>query len=107
VKVHNIRKTVFGTAHYQLNHATIRLGIKRFQSVTWFGICSYSKYKALKLKAKVLCPACASEMSRSAYVGKRHIVKDLGDPDYVPVFVDDEFDLGEPNYIDLGGGSFG
>jgi hypothetical protein len=107
VKVLGSRKTVFGTAHYQLNHATIRVGIKRFQSVTWFGICSYSKFKSVKLKAKVLCPVCSSEMSRSAYVGKRHIVKDLGNPDYQPVFVDDEFSLGEPNYVDLGGGSFG
>ncbi len=27
--------------------------------------------------------------------------KDIGDVDYVPLFVDDEFDLGEPNFIDL------
>lgn len=107
VKVHDIRKTVFGTAHYELNHATIRIGIKRFASVTWFGVCSYSKFKSVKLKAEVLCPACRSEMVRSVYVGKRHIVKDLGDPDYLPVFVDGEFgENGEPNYIDVVGGRF-
>jgi len=54
VKVHAVRKTILGTAHYELNHATIRIGIKRFQSVTWFGICSYSKLKSVKLQAKVL-----------------------------------------------------
>jgi hypothetical protein len=102
VKVHDVRKTVFGTAHYELNHATIRIGIKRFQSVTWFGVCSYSKFKSVKLKAEVKCPACSSEMVRSVYVGNRHIVKDLGDPDYLPVFVDDE-----SNYVEVGGGKFG
>ena len=106
VKVHDIRKTVFGTAHYQLNHAAIRVGIRRFQSVTWFGVCSYRKYKSAKLKAVTLCAVCGGEMSRCGHVGRRHIVKDLGHADYVPVFVDDEFDVsGAPNYVDLGGGS--
>ena len=50
VKVHESRKTVFGTAHYQLNHATIRVGIKRFQSVTWFGSVAYRKFKSAKVK---------------------------------------------------------
>jgi hypothetical protein len=35
VKVHGKRETVFGTAYYQLNHATIRYGIRRFHVVTW------------------------------------------------------------------------
>jgi hypothetical protein len=38
-------------------------------------------------------------------VGSRRIVKDVGHADYVPLFVDDEFDEnGEPNYIDVDGG---
>ena len=104
VKVHEVRKTVIGTAHYQLNHATIRIGIRRFQSVTWFGSCACSKFKAVKSKAEVSCPACGSEMVRSVYVGKHHIVKDVGDLVYVPLFLDDEFDGGQPNYIELVGG---
>jgi hypothetical protein len=99
VKVHDIRKTVIGTAYYQLNHATIRIGIKRFQSVTWFGSCAYRMFKAVKVKAEVLCPVCSSEMVRSVYVGKHHIVKDVGDLAYVPLFLDDE-----SNYIELVGG---
>jgi len=102
VKVFDERKTVFGTAHYQLNHATIRIGIRRFHVVTWHGICSYRKFKSEKVMVEVSCPACSSEMVRSVYVGKRHIVKDVGDAGYVPLFVDDEFDEnGEPNYIDV------
>jgi hypothetical protein len=45
-------------------------------------------------------------MVKSLYVGKRHIVKDIGSPEYVPLFVDDEFDVfGEPNYVDFAGRS--
>jgi hypothetical protein len=106
VRVLGERKTVVGTAWYQLNHATIRVGVKRFQSVTWFGVCSYRKFKSEKVEVEVLCPACSSEMVRSVHVGKRHIVKDVGSVDYVPLFVDDEFDCGEPNYIDVVGGRF-
>jgi hypothetical protein len=41
-------------------------------------------------------------------MGKRHIAKDVGDADYVPLFVDDEFDVsGEPNYVEVVGGRFG
>ena len=102
VKVHDKRKTVFGTAHYQLNHATIKYGIKRFHVVTWFGSVSYRMFKGVKLKSEKVCPVCQEEMHKCAYVGKQHIVKDVGDPDYVPLFADDEFnDVGEPNYIEI------
>jgi len=108
VRVMDERETVFGTAWYQLNHATIRIGIKRFHSVTWFGCCSYRKFGSEKSKNENLCPACHEEMTRSVYVGSRHIVKDVGSPDYAPVFVDDEFgEDGEPNYIESAGGSYG
>jgi len=102
VKVFDERKTVFGTAHYQLNHATIRIGIKRFHVVTWFGSCGNRKFKSANVDVEVLCPACESVMVKSVYVGKRHIVKDFASADYVPLYIDDEFDEdGEPNYIDV------
>ena len=105
VKVFAERETAFGTAFYQLNHATIRLGIKRFHAVTWFGVCGNRKFKSDKLKAEAVCIACGEEMKRAIYVGKRHIVKDVGHPAYVPVFPLDEFDEdGEPNFIDFIGG---
>jgi len=45
---------------------------------------------------------------RMFHVGKCRIVKDVGNPDYVPLFVDDEFDAsGEANYIDVVGGRSG
>jgi len=45
VKCFEKRKTVIGTAFYQLNHASLRVGIKRFHVVTWFGVCGYSNSK--------------------------------------------------------------
>jgi len=105
VKVHGKRKTVFGTAWYQLNHATIRVGIKRFHTVTWFGSVSYRKFKSETMRSEDVCPACGEEMDRCAYVGKRHVVKDVGHPEYVAWFVDDEFDEhGKPNFVDVVGG---
>ena len=105
VKVLPERKTVFGTAFYQLNHATIRLGIKRFHSVTWFGSCANRKFKSANVKVEILCPVCSSEMVKSIHMSKRHLIKDIGHADYVPWFVDDQFDEnGEPNYVEIVGG---
>lgn len=106
VRVLEERKTVFGTAWYQLNHATLRIGLKRFHVVTWFGVCGYNNFKGEGVGAGVVpCPACGEEMVRSVHVGKRRIVKDLGDVGYKSVFVDDEFDeSGEPNYVEVVGG---
>ena len=97
------KRNIFGTAFYFLNHATIRVGIKRFHTVTWFGVCGNRKFKSKELKAEVSCPACGEEMVRAVYMGSRHIVKDVGHADYVPWFVDAEFgENGQPNYIDVG-----
>lgn len=105
VKVFAKRKSVMGTAWYQLNHATVRVGIRRFHVATWFGVCGCSKLKGEKVKAVVSCPACHSEMVRKAHLGKRVVVKDVGSPEYCAWFVDDEFDgSGLPNYVDVGGG---
>ncbi len=92
VKVHAERESVFGSAHYQLNHATVKVGIRRFHVVSWFGkLSSRGGLKVEREKAVISCPACGGEMSRSVYVGCRFIVKDVGSPDYVSWFVDDEF----------------
>lgn len=102
VKVLPERKTVFGTAFYQLNHCTIRQGVKRFSPITWFGCMSYSKFGSEKQHVEDCCPVCSEDMTRSVHLGKLHIVKDIGSPDYKAVFLDEEFDEedGSPNYID-------
>jgi len=102
VKVHDERKTIGGTAFYQLNHATIRYGIRRFHVVTWFGSCSNRKFKGLVLKSENVCPLCEEEMIKCAYVGRERLVKDVGAFGYVPLFPDDWFgEDGEPKYIEL------
>jgi len=108
VRVLSERKTVFGTAWYQLNHATIRVGLKRFHTVTWFGVCGYNNFQRETAKIEVAvvpCPICGGEMVRCFHVGKRFIPKNVGHKDYEVWFVDDEFDEdGKPNYVEVVGG---
>jgi rRNA maturation endonuclease Nob1 len=73
------RKTIFGTAWYQLNHSTIRTNVKRPHACTWFGVCSYRKLKVKVEKKKDLCPICGEELIKLHYMGIRHIVKEKGE----------------------------
>lgn len=108
VSVKGKRRTVFGTAFYQFHHCTIRLGVKRFCVLTWWGNISTRKFASVKVQADSPCQACGDEMVKSVHFGGRKIVKDIGSPDYVPFFPDDEFDVsGQPNYVDRVGGGFG
>ncbi len=80
-------------------------GIKRFHTVTWFGSASYRKFRSEVMRSEDVCLACGEEMDRCAYVGKRHVVKDVGHPEYVAWFLDDEFnEHGKPNFVDVVGG---
>jgi hypothetical protein len=101
VDVKDKRESIFGTAWYQLHHSTIKLGVKRFHVVTWFGSCGNRKFESLKVAVKSLCRVCGEEMGRSVYVGKDYIEKRVGRVGYKPVFLTDEFDEdGGSNYID-------
>jgi hypothetical protein len=101
VKVLGKRKTVFGTAWYQLNHLTIRTNVKRPHACTWFGVCSYRRLKVRVEKRKSLCPICGEELVKLHYLGVRRIVKERGSPDYVGSFVDDLVDEnGSPNWVE-------
>jgi hypothetical protein len=102
VKVLDKRKTPFGTAFYQANHATLRSGATRFHCITYWGNISYSKFESKEPKVEVSCPACGEEMHRAVYVGKDRLVKDIGAVGYSPVLVLDPFDSsGEPNFVDI------
>lgn len=106
VKVHAERKTVFGSAFYQLNHSTVKVSFlkRRFHVVTWWGECGNRKYRSVPLKSEVECPLCGEEMEKKVYVGKRELVKDIGHRDYRAVFVFEPFDEdGEPNFFDVVG----
>jgi len=68
VKVFEERKTVFGSAYYELGHATIDVTKKRFHVVTWFGVCSFRKLKVTVEMRKKLCPACKHECGPIRYL---------------------------------------
>jgi hypothetical protein len=83
VKVLGERNTVGGTAWYELNHATVVKGVKRFHVLTWFGVCSYRKLKTVPVKHDLgVCPICQHEVKRLRYFGSRHFVLDRDNPLY-------------------------
>jgi hypothetical protein len=99
VKVHDERKSIVGSCWYQLNHSTVRVGVRRFQVVTWFGVLANRKMKSFPVKARVICPACGADMERSIYKGKKHVCLDFSAEEYAEAFADDEFDdVGDPNW---------
>jgi hypothetical protein len=65
------RRTVGGTAWYQLNHSTIRTDVKRPQVVTWFGVCSYRKLKVSPELRRRFCPICQHDLERLRYFGSK------------------------------------
>jgi hypothetical protein len=71
VKVAGKRRSIFHTAWYQLDHASLKEDVKRFQIVTWFGTCSYHKLKYHKVARKSLytCPLCFEDLKPCVFVG--------------------------------------
>ena len=73
VRVLAKRKTVGGTAWYQL-HASVRRGpnSKKSHVATWFGVCSYRKLKLINgsdVGIKHKCPICGNDLVRLRYLG--------------------------------------
>jgi hypothetical protein len=71
VKVLPKRKSVYHTAWYEVNHASIRKGAERSVVVVWMGIAGYRKVKVKVEKLKALCPVCQYELKKSRYNGKK------------------------------------
>jgi hypothetical protein len=74
VRVLGKRKTIGGTAWYQLNHASVRRGVnsKKSHVATWFGVCSYRKLKLINssdVGIKHKCPICGNDLIRVRYLG--------------------------------------
>jgi len=67
VQNHRIRKTVGGTAYYQLSHAGIREGI---HAVSWFGTLSWRNLKRDPIRAEPeTCPICGNILRHVIYLG--------------------------------------
>ena len=71
VKVYGKRKSVFRTAYYLLDHATIRKDSVRFQVTTWFGNVSYRKMKVTVELRKAFCPICQNDLVKLRYHGSK------------------------------------
>jgi len=107
VKVLDKRITVFGTAWYQLNHSSLKVGVVRFHVATWFGVCSYRKLKVTVEKRKDLCPICQSDLLKLHYFGVKPIVKVKSESGYVASFFDDLVAAdGSPNWCEAHSGSY-
>lgn len=63
IKNLGVRKTVGGTALYQLSHAGVK---KSTHTITWFGQLSYNRLKIPKMPKpeKPACPLCGNELRR-------------------------------------------
>jgi len=59
------RKNVFGTAWYQLEHASYQVGVRRFQIVKWFGDVNNRKLETVHRPLDLKCVACGGVMERS------------------------------------------
>lgn len=68
-----IRKSVFGTAFYQLTHAGVSYGgsSRRKHSVTWFGLLSYNKlrYVVKPERSIAICPECKAMLNKVSWIG--------------------------------------
>ena len=108
VKVLPRRKSVGGTAWYQLNHASVKRNTTRFHVATWFGVCSYRKLKVTVEPKKRICPICSEELVKLHHLGIRRIIKDRDSPEFVGSFVDDLVDDdGALNWCEASSGSYG
>ena len=73
VKVMGKRKTIFGTAWYQLSHSSYKIGVKRFHIATWFGNVSYRKLKVTVEIRRAVCPICQHDLVKLHYSGNRRL----------------------------------
>lgn len=77
VKNVGVRKTISGTALYQLSHCGIH---EKYHSVTWFGKLSYNRLKVPeKPIEKEVCPICGKRLRELWYFGKEPLPKVEGE----------------------------
>ena len=77
VKNAGIRKTVGGTALYQLSHAGIH---GSYHTVTWFGSLAYNKLKIpAQVPEKECCPICGEPLKDLWYFGGQDLPEEEGE----------------------------
>lgn len=105
IKVMAERKTIWGTAYYQMNHSTMRLGVRHENVGVWTGVAAK---RQLKLKNEdrfhYSCWVCGSEMEHGRYVGLGFV--DGGDSQLHEGECDWFDERGVPNFVFDTGNSF-
>jgi hypothetical protein len=92
------RKSLFGTAWYQLEHASLKVGVVRFQVVKWFGVVNNCKLKTVRRSLESKCVACGGFMERAFLpLGVRSIVCNRGERGFVKNFMLDHVEDGVEN----------
>jgi len=77
VKNLGVRKTVSGTALYQLSHAGVH---ERYHTITWFGRLAYNKLRVPKQERPVeICPICGEPLRQLYYFGAAVLPEEEGD----------------------------
>jgi hypothetical protein len=72
------RKSVFGTAVYELGHSTYDESVKNFRIVVWFGSCSSRQLKGVKVELpKAVCGICGAELRCVMYTGRNVNLVDM------------------------------
>ena len=78
VKNAGVRKSVAGTALYQLSHAGIH---KKYHTVTWFGALAYNNMEKVPPmpEKEDVCPVCGNQLQPLYYFGDVKIPDEKGD----------------------------
>lgn len=90
------RKTIGGTAWYQLNHASFDPFKRRFRVSSWFGLAGYSNLGVKRVNRRVLCPECGGQMGFLKHVGSKELVLNPKSPDFKRVSWEQPFEDGAP-----------
>lgn len=100
VKVLGERISVFHTALYQLNHASIDVTKRRFHVVRWFGVCSYHKLKVTVEYKKSVCAICGHDLVLHYYFGSKQFVLDRDSPDFKRESYEDLMEAGRKVWVE-------
>ena len=74
VRVLEERKTIGGTAFYQLHHSSMDMLKRRFRVATYFGSCGYNNLGVKVEKRRLLCPLCGSACGPIEHIGSKSLV---------------------------------
>jgi hypothetical protein len=99
VRVLDERRTVGGTAYYQLNHSSTDMSKRRFRIAVWFGRCGYRNLGVTSEKPRLKCPKCGGQCGSLEYVGSKHFVIDKKSSDFKKVLFEPYFENGSPAWV--------